>query len=593
MKAKKTIQNIKPYDAPLFDEVGYLKLDSNESDFGPSPKVIEALKNITSRDIQYYPYYGELIKKLADFHNVNIENIILTAGADEGINAILGTFLDCGQSVLTVRPSFIMPKIYSKLKGLNYLELPYEEKWQFPIEKFIKNIDQADFIHLTTPNSPTGEVIERKVLEKIIKNAGEKPVLIDETYGNYAGITNIDLLQGRENIFITRSFSKDFALAGLRLGYIISADENIKELRKFLSPYNVSTITVKAGLAALDDISYLDKVKTELKKSKELLTHGLEQLGAKIYPSKTNFLCVDFGKKADFIHKKLLDNKIKVKYFGQTPMLENCFRIAIPKLENAKKVLDALQVKPTIVFDMDGVLIDASKSYRVAVQQTFTHFTNKEVSAQEISDTKKLGGLNNDWDLTDYLLKKYGYIIEYDKIVEVFQSSYKLLADIEEPLIKKEFFEALSKNYNLAIFTGRLTSEAYFTLNKHNFSKYFYPIITLEQVGFDRQKPDNYGLELIKEKIITDKIYYLGDTVDDMYCADKAKVIGIGVLPPQDKSDTLKELLKSKNAMVVLNQTSDLINFLEKSYNKSDEDTDKDKLFEPFKLNPGQFEQGI
>lgn len=566
MEAKKTILELNAYSVPLFDEGGYLKLDSNESDFGPSPKVIDALRQIDQSDLQYYPYYGKLLQKLADFHGVNIENIILTAGADEAISAILGAFLESGQTVLTVTPSFLMPKIYSKINGLKYKEISYTNKWQFPTEEFIKNIDNADLIHLTTPNSPTGEVIEQDVIKKIVDKSRDKAILIDETYGNYAGITNLDLVKTNNNIFVTRSFSKDFALAGLRLGYIISAPQNIKELRKYLSPYNVSTLTVTAGLAALDDVQYFEKVKIEMEKSKQILSQGLEKLGAKIYPSKTNFICVDFGQKSDFIYKKLIDNKIKVKYFDKTPLLENCFRICVPKIENTQKILEVLKVKPTIIFDMDGVLIDASKSYRVAAQKTFEHFSGKKVTTEEISDTKKLGGLNNDWDLTEYLLKKSGINIDYDEIVKVFQSHYDKLADIEEPLVTCEFFECLAKNYNLTIFTGRVKEEAFYALNKHNFTKYFYQVVTMKEVGLDRQKPDCLGIEMIKEKIITDKIYYLGDTVDDMMCAISANVTGIGVLPPQDKSEELKNLLNSKNAMVVLEQTNNLINFLEGIY---------------------------
>lgn len=568
MKAKKTLRDIKPYPTSLFEEKGYLKLDSNESDFGPSPKVIEALRQVKVCDIQYYPCYGELVQKLADFHCINIENIILTAGADEAISSILGAFLEYSQTVLTVAPTFVMPKIYSKINGLKYNEIQYRDKWKFPVDDFIKNVKSADLIHLTTPNSPTGEIIERNVIEMIIKKAKDKAVLIDETYANYAEITNLDLIKNSENIFIVRSFSKDFALAGLRLGYIISSPQNIKELRKYLAPYNVSNLTVKAGLAALNDIQYFENIKFEMEKSKELISNELQKLGAIIYPSKTNFLCVDFGKKADFVYKKLLDNKIKVKYFDHTTLLENCFRIAVPKLENTKKIIEILNPKPTIVFDMDGVLIDASKSYRVAVQKTFQHFSKQKITLEDISEAKKLGGLNNDWDVTEFFLKKHGFNINYDDIIQVFQSYYEKLADTEAPLVSKEFFESLSKKYNLAIFTGRTKEEAFFTLDKHGFTPYFYPIITMEEVGFNRQKPDCLGLEIIKEKVISDKIYYLGDTVDDMLCAITAQVCGIGILPPQDKSEDLKNLLKSKNAMVILNQVTDLEKFLEKEYAK-------------------------
>lgn len=564
MKPKKTIMDLKAYPTPLFCEEGYLRLDSNESDFGPSQKVVEALRCVEAKDLQYYPHYGELVQKLAEFHKVDIDNIILTCGADEAISGILGTFLEHGQTVLTVAPTFVMPKLYSQRDGLIFKEIPYNNKWKFPSDEFLRQIESADLIHLTTPNSPTGEVIEQSLILEIVEKAGTKAVLIDETYANYAGVTNLDLIREKDNVFITRSFSKDFALAGLRLGYIISDAENIISLRKFFSPYNVSNITVKAGLAALDDIAHLDKVKSELEESKKLLTAEFEKLGAHVYPSKSNFICVNFGEKAEFIYKKLLQNKIKVKFFDKTLLLENHVRIGIPKLANAKKLIKALETKPTIVFDMDGVLIDASKSYRVAVQKTFNTFSGKEITMEEISQTKKLGGLNNDWDLTEFLLKKYGFDIEYDKIVDTFNAFYRALADIEAPLVDHEFFQSLSKDYHLAIFTGRVKEEAFFTLDKHGFADYFYPIITMEEVGLERQKPDCLGLEIIKEKIICEKIYYLGDTVDDMVCAITAKVDGIGVLPPQDKSEELVNLLKSKNAMVVLEQTTDLIEFLTK-----------------------------
>ena len=565
MKAKKTIQELKPYPVPLFEEDGFLKLDSNENDFGPSPKVIEVLRNIEQADIQYYPYYGDLLQKLADFHQVEIDNVILTAGADEAISSVFGAFLEYGQTVLTVTPSFIMPKIYAKVNGLNYKEISYQKKWEFPTDEFIENIDESvDLVHLTTPNSPTGEVISQEVILSVVEKAADKAILVDETYGNYSGISSLGLIKDYDNIFVVRSFSKDFALAGLRLGYVLSDSKNIKHLRKYLSPYNVSTLTVKAGIAALDDVQHFENVRLEIEKSKKVLADGLEKLGAKIYPSTTNFICADFGSKADFVYHKLLSNKIKVRYFNQAPMLENTMRIAVPKMENTLKVLDALRTKPTIVFDMDGVLIDASKSYRVAVQQTFNHFSGNAVSTEDLSAAKKLGGLNNDWDLTEYLLKKHGVEVPKDDIVEVFQSFYAELADVEEFLVDAEFFEKISKNYNLAIFTGRLKKEAYYALDKHEVSKYFYPIITLDDVGMDRQKPDTYGIELIKERIITEEIYYLGDTVDDMVCSSNSNVIGIGVLPPQDKSEELSALLTSKSAKVVLNWAKDLEEFLNK-----------------------------
>lgn len=598
MKPKKCIENINAYCTPLFGECGFLKLDSNESDFGCSPKVLETLRNIDASDLQYYPYYGEFLEKLAKFHGIEIENLITTAGADESINAIFSTFLEAGQTILTVKPSFVMPKLYAQINKLNYVEVPYVKKWEFPIEEFLEKIDEADLIHLTTPNSPTGETISRENIEKIIEKSGNKAVLIDETYMNYAKSSSLDFLRHCEeccdeaifphNVFVVRSFSKDFGLAGLRLGYVVSHPENIISLRKHLSPYNVSTLTVKAGISALEDFAFFENVKKEMEVSKSILKQGLEVIGAKVYPSETNFLLVDFGLKAEFIYKKLLDNKIKVKYFAQkgasAEFLENTMRIGVPKLENTQKILKALEVKPTIVFDMDGVLIDTSKSYRLAVKKTVEEFTGKAISFEQIQEAKNLGGLNNDWDLTEFLIRKNIEPTRYcqegtdcftntrndaptrQSIIEIFQQLYwdngNGLINDEDCLVNENFIKDLAKNYNLAIFTGRPRTEAIYTLEKNNIKDYFYPIITMDDLPLDKQKPSPLGLEVIKEKIITDKIYYLGDTQDDMKCAKSAQVVGVGVLPPQDKSDDLRNRLNLEQPMVILEKAMDLKEFL-------------------------------
>lgn len=575
MKPKKIIESIKAYCTPLFEEGEFLKLDSNESDFGCSPRVLETLKSVEAKDLQYYPYYGEFLEKLAEFHGIKIENLIATAGADESINAIFSTFLHAGQTILTVKPSFAMPKLYAQLNGLNYIEIPYQKKWEFPVEEFLQNIDGAELIHLTTPNSPTGETISRENIKKIIEKADGKAVLIDETYMNYAKSSSLDLVLQYHNVFVVRSFSKDFGLAGLRLGYVVSNPENIISLRKHLSPYNVSTLTVKAGISALGDFEFFENVKKEMEASKSVLKQGLEGLGAKVYPSETNFLCVDFGTKAEFVYKKLLANKIKVKYFGEkgvsAELLENTFRIGVPKLENTQKLLKALEIKPTIAFDMDGVLINTSKSYRLAIKKTVENFSKQEISFEQIQEAKNLGGLNNDWDLTEFLIRNCFASAgncppTRQSIVEVFQELYwdsgNGLINDEECLVDEEFIKNLSKDYNLAVFTGRPRAEAIFTLEKNNIKDYFFPIITMDDLPLDEQKPSPLGLEVIKEKIMTDKIYYLGDTQDDMKCAKSACVEGIGVLPPQDKSQELKGRLNLENPVVILENTMDLKEFL-------------------------------
>lgn len=572
IKPKKSLENINAYEVPLFEKDWGLKIDSNENLFGPSPKVIEAIRNIDPIDIQFYPFYGELTQKIAEYTGFEIDNIKVTNGADESISSIFQTYLDPDDVVLTVKPTFAMPAVYSKIVGAELIEIPYSKKWEFPIVQFLKelkNNSKIKIVHLTTPNNPTGETITEENILKIIKLAKDKVVLIDETYGNYCNSNYRELVKKFDNVFIVKSFSKDFALAGLRLGYIISNSENIKHIKSVVSPFSVNSIAVKAGIAALEDCKYFEDIKIEIEKSKSILKEGFEKLGATVYESSANFLCVDFADKFEFVHKILAENDIIVKKFA-IPELNGMLRVTAPKPENAILVIEALKEKDTLVFDMDGVLIDAGKSYRLAIKQTFEYFSKKELSFDRIQEVKNQGGLNNDWDLTEYLLKSENIHISKTEIIDKFQKFYwnngKGFINNEDLLIDKDLIQNLCKDHNLAIFTGRPKQEAIYALQKNGILDYFYPIITMDDLPNDKQKPNTLGIDIIKSKVLTNQMFYFGDTIDDMVCANCSDIKPIGVLPPQDKSESLTDSLKKNGAIIVLNNVNEIKKALEINY---------------------------
>ncbi len=524
IKPKKSVQNMLPYEVPLF-EVDYdFRLDGNENSFGPSPKVFEALKDVENHSIQFYPIYGELLKKLSELNNLPIEYFINTNGADEAISVIYSTYLDSNDSVLTVVPTFAMPKIYAQTAGAEFIEIPYKEKWKFPEKDFLKALEDFEnikIVHLTTPNNPTGDVIEFDVLKRILEKTKDKLVVIDETYANYCGELNTNLVKEHENVFITRSFSKDFALAGLRIGYIISNPKNILELLKVRSPYSTNKLAMKAAVAALGDKDFFKNTCTQIELNKNKLAQLFEDEGFVVYPSKANFLCVDFGKKSEFIYNEFLKNSIKVRKFSNSPYLQNVFRITIPPKKGVERIVKVLSEskRTTLIFDMDGVLVDTRNSYREAIKKTYEFFTSNKISFDEIQSAKNKGGLNNDWDLTEFLLANAGIDVEKSKIINKFQEIYwdngNGLIKSERPLIETETLDNLSKKYNLAVFTGRPMAEAEFTLAYMGFNKYFYPVVTMDNLSSDEQKPEPDGIELIKEQVNYDEIYYLGDTSDD------------------------------------------------------------------------------
>ena len=295
------------------------------------------------------------------------------------------------------------------------------------------------------------------------------------------------------------------------------------------------------------------------------MTKFLNNFGFKTYPSEGNFVLCDMGNKADFIYKKLLQNKILVKKFDDYT-LKNTFRITIPNDNGLKKFKKALQVKPLLVFDIDGVLIDVQNSYREAILITYEEFKGEKTSKEAIQIAKNKGGLNCDWDLTQYLLKENGIDVSLNEVIEKFQKHFFSLQkdgsmgliDKEEIIVKKDLIKKLSKKYDLCIFTGRPKEETHYSLKKYGILDYFNIIITKNSLNENEQKPNPKGLEVIKTSTIYKNILYFGDTKDDMISAKGANVKGIGILPPQDKSKELIKALKKEGAYKVLNNINEI-----------------------------------
>lgn len=572
IEPKKAIKNTEIYDTPLFEEEYDLKIDANENVFGTSDKVIEMLKSITKEQLLRYPVYGKLTQKIAEYTGVEIDNVKVTNGADEALFSLINAYLENGDAMITVKPSFSMPKLYAHLAGGKVIEVPYKKRWEFPLEEIleqIKNNPKIKIVHLTSPNNPTGECINLEIAEKIINCAKDKLVIFDETYASYCDFSMISKVKEYDNIAVVKSFSKDFALAGLRIGYIITHPERIKILKTIISPYSVNALAALAAETVLTDLENFKIVKDSVKKSVKFLSEGISKLGYTVYPSDANFVLIDFGDNADFAYHTLLKNKIKVRKFSNEEMV-SLLRITVPDIENCKKIINLLSPKTTLIFDMDGVLVDVSDSYRTTIIKTYEFFTNgKTITYEDISKAKNLGGLNNDWDLTEYLLNKEGFNVDKQKLIEVFEKIYfnsgNGLILNEKFLFDKNLIEELSKKYNLAVFTGRPKEEAIFTLKKENVLKYFYPIITMDDLPKDKQKPDILGIETIKKKLPSTEIYYFGDTKDDMICGNNAQVNAIGVLPPQNKTDEHIKHLKNNGAKQVITSINELRQVMERN----------------------------
>jgi HAD superfamily hydrolase (TIGR01548 family) len=218
---------------------------------------------------------------------------------------------------------------------------------------------------------------------------------------------------------------------------------------------------------------------------------------------------------------------------------------------------------PVLVFDMDGVLVDVTESYRETIRQTVKYFTGQEIDNARIQDLKNAGGWTNDWDVTHRIIQDLGVKAEYLEVVALFQSLF-LGDDEEEGLMRREkwvaqsgLLERLSRSYRLAVFTGRPAEEARMTLDRFAAGLAFDPVIGAEDVENGKPAPD--GLQEIVFRTHARKVWYIGDTVDDARSALAAGVPFIGVAADTTpRREELVALFKDEGAAAVINDINQL-----------------------------------
>jgi len=216
-----------------------------------------------------------------------------------------------------------------------------------------------------------------------------------------------------------------------------------------------------------------------------------------------------------------------------------------------------------LLFDMDGVLVDVSQSYRRAIKETVRRLSGRNVSYSLIQKYKNRGGLNNDWDLTDMMLRDMGKKVSKKTVIDTFQRFYKGddfdgLIRYERWLLSSKSLKALKSRFRLGIVTGRPRQEADYVLRRFDVKVHFAAVITMDDVPHDRQKPDPIGLQMALRSLAVEDSYYIGDCVDDMLAARRAGIAGIGVAEEQD----LRELLINSGAQFVLKDVNQIVEVL-------------------------------
>ncbi|MFN2476298.1 MAG: histidinol-phosphate transaminase [Chthoniobacterales bacterium] len=344
LRPREAVQRMRPYAPPTGGRADKLRLDFNENTVGCSPKVAEFLRtHVSDGLLSVYPEYTDAKRDLAKYFDVRESEMLLTNGTDEAIQVLINTFVDDEEQVIILQPSYAMYRFYAELAGATIREVNYRaESLQFPLEELLEAITaQTRAILISNPNNPTGTAVQLDGIRTILAAAPHCAVLIDEAYFEFFGTTALPLISDVPNLFVSRTFSKTYGMASMRLGCLFSDAPNVAMMRKAQSPYSVNMLAALAARVAITDRDYISRYVSEVLAARESLYAGLERLGIPFYRSEGNFALVRFGSRAAEVREQLNEAGLLVR--DRSHELPGCVRVTVGTREQTTRFLRELE----------------------------------------------------------------------------------------------------------------------------------------------------------------------------------------------------------------------------------------------------------
>ncbi len=342
LKPTPAVQTLGEYHPPLARREG-LRLDFNENTEGCSPRVLERLKTITVDDLARYPEREPIEAIVAQHLRLAPAQVLLTNGVDEGIHLLCESYLQSGDEVIVVTPTFRMYEIYAAATGARVIPVQCDADFRFPVAKVLDSITSATrLLAIASPNNPTGTVAAREELLQIAAAAPQAAVLVDEAYFEFHGETVIGDIDSAPNLFVARTFSKAYGLAGLRIGILAGAASQMAHVRRVSSPYSVNAVALAVLPDALADEDHIRAYVAQVQNGRERVTAALKSLGLYSWPSQANFLLVRIGERHSEFVAAIRQRGILVRDRSTDPGCEGCVRITIGSDGQTAQLISAL-----------------------------------------------------------------------------------------------------------------------------------------------------------------------------------------------------------------------------------------------------------
>ena len=329
----------------------YLRLDLNENPGGlPQEFIDDALKDVTPQFVAQYPETLHFTEVLAKFLDTDISHLCLVNGSAEGIRYIIQAFTSPEGRVVGVVPSYFMFQVYSEMYGRNFVKIPYNEDLTMDVDNIIKELtDDTQLLILLNPNNPMGNVYSEKEFQKIMDVANDKQitVLIDGAYHYFYPGTFINYALNHEHVFVTRTFSKLFSMAGCRLGYVVGWPEGVKMVQKLCTPHNTNAFALRIAEKIIETPGVLQSLIDKFNEGRSWLIETLDKNGYEHKGEAGNFLFIKTRTDAQVIVDRMKsEKKILIKSYPNVGEFGTCLRVSIGEKKYMERFVEAL-------FDID------------------------------------------------------------------------------------------------------------------------------------------------------------------------------------------------------------------------------------------------
>ena len=322
----------------------YIKLNTNESPFPPSPKVIKAISRAELLKLNLYsdPTCGALHAAIADYYGLKPENVLAGNGSDEVLAFAFRAFCGEGRGVAYADITYGFYKAQAALFGLNATVIPLREDFTLHVDDYM---DFPGTIFIANPNAPTGMSVPRADIQRLLEANPNRVVVVDEAYVDFGGESCVPMIFRYDNLLVTQTMSKSRQLAGGRLGFALGHPDLIADLNRVkysFNPYNVNRLSMAAGTAAMADTAYFDACCAAVRQTRAWTVEELENLEFTVLPSSANFI---FAKSQRIpggeLYRRLKENGILVRWFD-ADRIRDYVRITIGSMEQMEALVDQI-----------------------------------------------------------------------------------------------------------------------------------------------------------------------------------------------------------------------------------------------------------